>query len=429
MIENQVEEQMKQTSSFRYAIGMFGTSIPINMFKTFAPIYYVDQLGITTRQFSIVLTVTAITDLLFVYLFGALSDRQASHKGRRKWILYGTPLLSLAFIFFFNNQRLQQSRALFFYLLILYVAVAMLDGMININYGALFPELFQEEKERVVANAYRQICQLLAMILSMAGTPILVEHFGYGRVAIVYGLIAWIVISYSAWGYYEPERITEKRTSRKINWSQIGSMVKEPLLWLYGGATLFYSVAFSLFTQGMSFYTRYTLQAHTTFNSLLLFSVFCVTIVTIFLLKYFGAALKIEPLWSYSFLIIAVGFLIIAISSNIAGAFLGGMMIGVGMGGMMTSSDIIGAKVIDIDLKKNKKVRTGLFMSFFNSMFRLNGLFVGIAYFLTEVMYGFVSGEQTGHAPHLAASFLFLYFPFIVVLVGFVFSCSFIRKR
>lgn len=36
---------MKKTSPFRYGFAMFGTSIPINMFKSFAAIYYVDTLG------------------------------------------------------------------------------------------------------------------------------------------------------------------------------------------------------------------------------------------------------------------------------------------------------------------------------------------------------------------------------------------------
>ncbi len=34
--------------TFNYAIGMFGTSIPINILKTYAAIFYVDQLGLTT---------------------------------------------------------------------------------------------------------------------------------------------------------------------------------------------------------------------------------------------------------------------------------------------------------------------------------------------------------------------------------------------
>ena len=40
----------EKLKSFNYAIGMFGTSIPINMLKTYAAIYYVDRLGLTTPQ-------------------------------------------------------------------------------------------------------------------------------------------------------------------------------------------------------------------------------------------------------------------------------------------------------------------------------------------------------------------------------------------
>ena len=45
----------RKTSPFRYAVGMFGTSIPINMFKTYAAAFYVIGHGVTTAQFSMVL--------------------------------------------------------------------------------------------------------------------------------------------------------------------------------------------------------------------------------------------------------------------------------------------------------------------------------------------------------------------------------------
>jgi hypothetical protein len=51
--------------SFNYAIGMFGTSIPINMLKTYAAIFYVDRLGLTTpsghRSFSFIHLLTRWT--------------------------------------------------------------------------------------------------------------------------------------------------------------------------------------------------------------------------------------------------------------------------------------------------------------------------------------------------------------------------------
>lgn len=43
-------KSVKRTSPFRYGIGMFGTSIPINMFKSFAAIFYVDMLGLDMKK-------------------------------------------------------------------------------------------------------------------------------------------------------------------------------------------------------------------------------------------------------------------------------------------------------------------------------------------------------------------------------------------
>ena len=45
--------QSSRLKSFNYAVGMFGTSIPINMLKTYAAIFYVGSLGLTTEQFSL----------------------------------------------------------------------------------------------------------------------------------------------------------------------------------------------------------------------------------------------------------------------------------------------------------------------------------------------------------------------------------------
>ena len=42
---------------FNYAIGMFGTSIPINMLKTFAFTFYVLGLGVTTQQWAAMLLI------------------------------------------------------------------------------------------------------------------------------------------------------------------------------------------------------------------------------------------------------------------------------------------------------------------------------------------------------------------------------------
>jgi len=82
------------TKPFNYSIGMFGTSIPINMLKTYAAIYYVDRLGMTTPQLSLMLFLYTFLDAIDNPVYGFLSDRTRSRWGRRRpWLAIGTPLL------------------------------------------------------------------------------------------------------------------------------------------------------------------------------------------------------------------------------------------------------------------------------------------------------------------------------------------------
>ena len=93
----------KRTSPFRYRIGMFGTSIPINMFKSFAAIFYVDMLGLDMKKYSLVLLIYTFVDAIDNPVYGFLSDRTRTKWGRRRpWLIIGTPLLILSFILFFN---------------------------------------------------------------------------------------------------------------------------------------------------------------------------------------------------------------------------------------------------------------------------------------------------------------------------------------
>ena len=75
----------KKTSPLRYAFGMFGTSIPINMFKAYAIAFYVDKLSaITLEQFSLITLIYTFIDAIDNPVYGILSDRTRSKFGRRR---------------------------------------------------------------------------------------------------------------------------------------------------------------------------------------------------------------------------------------------------------------------------------------------------------------------------------------------------------
>ena len=164
-----MEKTARKTNPLRYAVGMFGTSIPINMFKTYAAIFYVDRLSaITFEQFAIITAAYTFIDAIDNPIYGFLSDRTRTRFGRRRpWLVIGAPLLVLCFIMFFNPPGFLAPGSVFSYVLIMYMLTGTLDSLISTNYGSLFPELFKTEQERAKTNATRQIFQLIAMVISV----------------------------------------------------------------------------------------------------------------------------------------------------------------------------------------------------------------------------------------------------------------------
>ena len=93
------ENTLRKVKPARYGFAMFGTSIPINMFKSFAAIFYVDLLGLSMTKYSLVLFIYTFVDAIDNPVYGFLSDRTRTKWGRRRpWLLIGTPLLVLFFI-------------------------------------------------------------------------------------------------------------------------------------------------------------------------------------------------------------------------------------------------------------------------------------------------------------------------------------------
>lgn len=140
--------------SFNYAIGMFGTSIPINLLKTYAAIYYVDQLGLKTTQWALVLFIYTFIDVLDNPVYWFLSDRTRTNWGRRRpWLIIGTPLLIMGLIAFYSTPDFQAGNSLLAYAMLFYIFTGTLDSVINANYGPLFPELFPDDVSRAKTNA------------------------------------------------------------------------------------------------------------------------------------------------------------------------------------------------------------------------------------------------------------------------------------
>lgn len=410
---------LKKTSPFRYGIGMFGTSMPINMFKSFAAIFYVDMLGLDMKKYSLVLFIYTFVDAIDNPVYGFLSDRTRTKWGRRRpWLIIGAPLLVLCFILFYNVPSFVESEKgmLFIYMLLMYILTGTLDSLVNANYGALFPELFQSDSERAKTNGIRQICQLFAMAISIALTPMITEKIGYRKTSLIYGILAVAVMMYSFIGCKESTNYEELEKPKLID--SIIALIKNPHFWIFGFAGAFYSAAFALISQALPFYVKYNLGLGGSSTTIMLGIVLGVAVIGIVVWSRISKKVAVMKIWRTGFIIMAIGFVPLYFAKTLPVAVVIAGVMGFGIAACLTTMDCIGAKIVDDDYQRNGVKREGIINSLMGVMNRLNGLYTSLAFYIASSCFGFVNGDEPGDNPALASKILLCVFPFAAMVVA-----------
>ena len=413
----------KKNGTFSYAFGMFGTSIPINMFKTFATVFYVDRLSaITFEQFAMITAAYTFLDAIDNPVYGFLSDRTRTRFGRRRpWLIIGAPLLVLCYIMFFNPPAFMAPGSAFAYVTIMYMLTGTLDSLINANYGALFPELFKTEEERAKTNTIRQIFQLTAMVLSIALTPMITDKIGFSNTAIVYGILAIAVIWYMAFNAKEDLSAMEK--PKPGFFSSIKAVLINPKFWKYGITNAAFAAAISLVQAGVPFYVKYYIGREDGMSSTLLLGVAILSAI-LFLPIWFKIIKKftVLPSWRLSFGIIAFGILPLYVTSTLPLAIAATLVLGFGMAGVQASMDLVSAAILDEDARKYGLQREGIYSSLMGVLNKASGLFVSAGYLIVDRVFGFESGDSPGTMPGQASRFLTVLFPAVLLVICFGFS-------
>jgi len=410
-----------RAKSFNYAIGFFGMSIPINMLKTFAFTFYVLQRGVTTTQWATMMLIYAFIDAIDNPVYGILSDRTRTRWGRRRpWLAIGTPLLILFFIAFYNMPAFLAGDSIFAYCMLFYILAGTLDSVILANYGALFPELFRDDTSRAKTNAMRQAFQLVAMIISIALTPMVTEALGYGLTSILYGILAGAVILYMT--FTARERKLELEEAKPGLWKALKDLVTNKKFWIAGLTNAFYSAAMSLVLASVAFYVEYALGLSSGSSTFLLAAVLVVAIAGVALWAWLVRKYTLMPVWRAALAFLAIAFVPLFFAKNLVTGIIFSAIVGLGFAGVITTMDLIGAKIMDEDTQKHGLRREGIISNALGFMNRLNGLFTAAAYLLVSKIYLFESGENPGPHPDAAARFLMTIVPPVLMVISFAFS-------
>lgn len=417
----QSEPKPSRWKTFNYAVGMFGTSIPINLLKTYAFAFFVDGLGVTAKQWGLIMLIYAFIDAADNPIYGILSDRTRTRWGRRwPWLVIGTPLLVLCLVLFFSPPAWLSANQLFIYAMLFYILTGTLDSVINANYGALFPELFKTDLSRGKANALRQAFQLVAMIISIALTPVVVDAIGWSMTAIIYGVLGGAVILYMSFTSRE-EPIGEDEAKPKV-WESLKTLLTNRKFWVAGVSNAFYSAAMSMVMAGLPLYAKYALGISGWRQALLMGLVLVVAIASVAVWAAFLKRHDLVKVWRWALVALALSYIPLYFARGYVMALICASLVGFGFAGVITTMDLIHARVMDEDKAKHNVRREGIISNALGFMNRLNSLFTGAAFLLLKSLYGYESGEVPGSQPDQVALFIIALFPLLMMILSFATS-------
>jgi glycoside/pentoside/hexuronide:cation symporter, GPH family len=419
-----------RTPPWRYAVGMFGTSIPINLIRGSILLFFVEILGMDVRAYGTVMVVYAIVDAIDNPVLGHLSDRTRSRSGRRRpWLLVGAPLLAASLVALFWVPEGVEGAALVAWFAVFAILCEAFDSLLNANYGALLPELFPDERAgRARANALRQGFQLVALILSLAITPLLTTSLlgtqdsvdGFRATSLLYAVISLVALLLMALGIRENPRYAT--AARPAFWRGAKAVVTNRWFWAVGLVSACYGISMALVLAGVQLYVLHTLRLPVGSTFVLMAVVIVVAAGGLVLWTRVVARRGALTTWRLAFAVLALSFAGLFLARDLGTAAAAGVVLGIGWSGMLATNDLVVARVLDGDADRHGEHREGLFLSAFGFFGRLNGAVTGLALISLGLWFGYDSGDDPGEDPGTAFRVYVSVYPFVLATIGAVAS-------
>jgi GPH family glycoside/pentoside/hexuronide:cation symporter len=243
---------------------------------------------------------------------------------------------------------------------------------------------------------------------------------GYGLTSILYGILAGVVILYMTFTSRETKLDPEE--AKPGLWNSIKDLLVNKKFWIAGFVGAFYSAAMSLVLASVPFFVEYALGLDSGKSTFLLAAVLLIAIAGVALWAWLVRKFSLIPVWRAALAVLAIAFVPLYFAQNLVMGIIFSAFVGLGFAGVITTMDLIGAKIMDEDTQKYGLRREGIISNAMGFMNRLNGLFTGAAYLLVSKIYLFQSGDNPGPHPDVAARFLMTIVPPVLMLISFAFS-------
>lgn len=166
MTDQSVPEPIKLNFSYKFTWGLaaLGNSLISGIYGGLLTIFYQDYLGLSAYWIGIAATIYALWNAFNDPLFGYITDRTRTKRGRRiPYMRFTAPFLALTFILVWFAPPQAGQQGLFWWMLITMLLYDTCYTIIGLVYSALLPEVTE-------SDAQRNGLQISSSLFGMLGT-------------------------------------------------------------------------------------------------------------------------------------------------------------------------------------------------------------------------------------------------------------------
>lgn len=376
---------MKQWQKLFYAAGSLGTALSYQAFVTHIQFLYVDVLGLAAGLIGAGWAVYGVWNAINDPLAGAWSDRTRTRWGRRTpWI--ASMALPTAFCFFLlwvppEPLLTGGGQSLFVYFMAVVLIFDLLWTIVVMNWTALLPEMFTDERERASVSGWREVFTIVGLLVGVALMPILSGEGWVYRAPVALGFSVLVAASFlgSLLGTRERKDLLAEPPV-PFRQSLAATLANAPFRWFLV-ANLSKEFVFSIVSATMPFYAKYVLGASSAETGYVLGAAFAVAVVGLAIWTPYTKRVGARRAWQVCCLTFSLSLIPFLFISNLTAGLIAAAILGLSLAGLLMLPNLLIADAVDADEADTHSRREGMF-------FGINGFIIRFAFVLQGLALG-----------------------------------------
>ena len=199
-----------------FAVGDGGCNLVWTTIGSYLTLYYTDSVGLAAATVGTLMLLSRLLDGISDLVMGSIIDRTHTRWGKaRPWILWSALPMGIGLILMFSVPGSFSSSGKLIYACISYVVMAaVIYTACNLSYNTLLSLEAPNPKDRVLMSSMRFFITMSVVLFINYNCNNFVEKFGWTGMAVIFGIIAIVLLIITFLGTKERTNI-EQNTAKE----------------------------------------------------------------------------------------------------------------------------------------------------------------------------------------------------------------------